>query len=170
MRFENLMGPATSEEQECLEKHQGDKEKCKEMFLFDQRLSKAMGNFCCTSFDLQKVLNTPNVMNLYYSRKYSFYNCTLYEYGTQNAFAYLWGEMDDQRGCNEIVTSIYKYLNRVDIKNKITSIALYSDSCTGQHKNRAMLYMIYYGLKNKYNSLNEIIFIILLGISFYLFI
>jgi len=128
MRFENLMGPITSQDHECLQKHQAEKEKCKEMFLFDQQLSKAMGNFCCTSFDLQKVLNTPyapNVMNLYYSRKYSFYNCTLYESGSQNAFAYLWGEMDGQRGSNEIVTSIYKYLNKVDMENKITSIALY---------------------------------------------
>lgn len=95
-------------------------------------------------------------MNLYYSRKYSFHNCTLYESGSQNAFSYLWGEMDGQRGSNEIVTSIYKYLNKVDIKNKITSIALYIDSCTGQNKNRAMIHMIYYGLKNKFNSLNEI--------------
>jgi len=135
------------------------KEKCKEIFLFDQQLSKAMGNFCCTIFDLQKVLNTPyapNVMNLYYSRKYSFYNCTVDESGFQNAFAYLWGEIDGQRGCNEIASSIYKYFIKVDIKNKITSIALYSDSCTGQNKNRATIYMLYYGLKNKFNSLNEI--------------
>lgn len=57
-------------------------------------------------------------MNLYYSRKYSFYNCTVYESGFQNAFAYLWGEIDGQRGCNEIASSIYKYLTKLTSKIK----------------------------------------------------
>lgn len=61
IKFENIKkpGPATSQEQEDIQKHHRDKENCKDMFLFDQQLSKAMGNYCCTSFDLQKVLNTP---------------------------------------------------------------------------------------------------------------
>lgn len=75
------------------------------MFLFDQQLSKAGGDFVCSSFDLQKVLNTlmgPH-MNLYFDRKYSYYNCSIYEFGTCNEYAYLWGEIDGLRGCNEIV-------------------------------------------------------------------
>lgn len=72
--------------------HLYEKDEYKSMFLFDQQISKCGGNFFCSSFDLQKVLNTRlgQNMNLYYSRKFSSYNCTIYESGTQNAYAYLW--------------------------------------------------------------------------------
>jgi len=90
--------------------HEIEKNECKEMFIFNQYLSIARSNFLCISFDLQKVLNTPQGqnMNLYYSRKYSVFNCTVYESGTQNSYAYLWDESTDQRGANGIAfSSIY---------------------------------------------------------------
>lgn len=53
------------------------------MFLFEQEISRANGNFICVSFDLQKVLSTPQRqnMNLYYNREYSMFNLTIYESG-----------------------------------------------------------------------------------------
>lgn len=55
-------------------------------------------------------------MNLYYSRKYSMFNLTVYESGPQNAITYLWGETNGGRGCNDIVTYTYKYLLGLDEK------------------------------------------------------
>lgn len=82
--------------------HKAMKEACKQLFLQDQERSKAEPAFLCASFDLQKVLNTPqgDNINLYYSQKYAFYNETLYESGTKHAFCYLWGESDGNRSCN----------------------------------------------------------------------
>lgn len=95
-------------------------------------------------------------MNLYYSRKYSTYNCSVYESGTRNGFCYLWGETDGLRGSNEIVSCIFKYLSLLDEQNKFESIALYCDSCAGQNKNRAMMSMIDYGLMNIWTKIKEI--------------
>ncbi|KAF0706908.1 Uncharacterized protein FWK35_00037669 [Aphis craccivora] len=144
--------------------HLYEKEECKSMFLFDQQISKCEGNFLCSCFDLQKVLSSPSGqnMNLYYSRKFSSYNCTIYESGTQNAFAYLWGEINGKRGCNEIVTCIHKYLIDIDIKKIYEYVALYCDSCTGQNKNRAMLAMISKSLKSQFTYIKEIKIVFLL--------
>ncbi|KAF0703430.1 Uncharacterized protein FWK35_00033649, partial [Aphis craccivora] len=67
-----------------------------------------------------KVLSSPlgQNMNLYYSKKFSSYNCTIYESGTQNFYAYLWGEINGKRGCNEIVTySVHASIERF-VKDK----------------------------------------------------
>lgn len=90
-------------------------------------------------------------MLLYYSRKYAFYNETVYESGTKNAICYLWGEKDGNRGSNEICTIIYKYLECLDEQNKIKSVSLYCDSCPGQNKNKPMLGMLHTFLKNSKN-------------------
>jgi len=102
-------------------------------------------------------------MDLYYSsRKFSSYNCTIYESGTQNAYAYLWGELNGKRGCNEIVTCIHNYLTDIDIKKIHEYVALYCDSCTGQKKNRAMLAMISKSLKSQFTYIKEIKIVFLL--------
>jgi len=156
-KYENIMSARelTEEEQKLKSIHEEEKTAVKEMFLFDQNLSKANGNFLCASFDLQKVLNTPQGqnMNLYYSRKYSMFNLTVYESGPQNAIAYLWGETNGGRGCNEIVTCIYKYLLGLDEKRLYKSVALYCDSCCGQNKNRAMIAMLY---NTKFEHIEEV--------------
>lgn len=125
------------------------------MFLFDQEISKANGNFVCVRFDLQKVLNTPQGqnMNLYYSHKYSMLNLTIYESGSQNALAYLWGETTGACGCNEIVTCVYKYLLDLDEKLIYKPVSFFFDSCSGQNKNRAMLAMIH---STKFKYIEEV--------------
>ncbi|KAL4104361.1 hypothetical protein QTP88_019662 [Uroleucon formosanum] len=115
------------------------------MILFEQEISRANGNFICVSLDLQKLLSTPQEqnMNLYYSRKYSMFNLTISKSGSQNILAYLWGETTGARGCNEIVTCLYKYLLDLEEKRIYKSVSFFCDSCSGQNKNRAMLTMIH---------------------------
>ncbi|XP_022835000.1 uncharacterized protein LOC111362540 [Spodoptera litura] len=134
--------------------HMLDKEKCKLLFLEDQKISKiADSNALCVSFDLQKVLNTPHgkSVTLYYSRKYAYYNESIYESGTRNGYCYVWGESQGKRGCNEIVTVLFNYLNMLDQKGTHTIVNLYSDSCAGQNRNRAMISMLIYFLKTAKN-------------------
>lgn len=159
-KFKNIKETGNLNENELQQEkeHAINKEQSKEAFIFDQELSKCDGNFLCVSFDLQKVLSTPysDNMNLYYSRKYSTYNCTVYESGSRNSYCYLWGEIDGLRGSNEIVTCIFKYLTALNEQNKFESVALYCDSCAGQNKNRAMMTMIEYGLMNVWTKIKEI--------------
>lgn len=129
-------------------KHLGLKDICKEEFLKNQKKGLKEENFLCVSFDLQKVLSTPHGDNLllYYARKYSFYNLTVYENVTQNALCYLWGECDGNRGSNEICTTLYKYLHGVDKKGTTEHVSFHCDSCSGQNKNRSTLAMLFYFL------------------------
>lgn len=93
-----------------------------------------------TSFDMQKVLNTPHgeSMLLYYSRKYAMYNLTFYESGTRNVACYLWGESEGKRGSQEISSCLYLYLKDVDNRG-IKNLLLYCDSCCGQNRNKVVM-------------------------------
>uniref|UniRef100_A0A6P7FS28 Uncharacterized protein LOC114333425 n=1 Tax=Diabrotica virgifera virgifera TaxID=50390 RepID=A0A6P7FS28_DIAVI len=141
---------ATSKE--AYDTHLKEKEESKELFLEDQKRVKEVSDSVCSSFDLQQVLNTPHGDNmlLYYSRKYSFYNESIYETPSQNGYCFLWGESDGNRGCNEICTIIYTYLKMLE-ERAIRHVILYCDSCAGQNKNRAMLVMIHSFLQNSRN-------------------
>lgn len=125
--------------------HIRDKNHSKEIFLKEQKDKSLL----CASFDLQKVLNTPHGKNitLFYSRKYAYYNESIYENGTRNGYCFLWGETDGKRGCNEICTIIFQYLKIIDERKTHTTISLYCDSCAGQNRNRSMLATIFYFLK-----------------------
>lgn len=131
-------------------KHIEEKDKCKESFLKEQKESKGNSLKLCASFDLQKVLNTPHSKNitLFYSRKYAYYNESVYENGTRNGYCFLWGETDGKRGCSEICTILSLYLKLVDERKTHTSITLYCDSCGGQNRNKAMLATLITFLEN----------------------
>jgi len=155
--YENNINDNTVEDvKENQEKHLKEKEKCKAMFLHHQKSLDS--DSLCISFDLQKVLNAPagNNMNLYYSRKYSTYNCTVYESKTRNSYCYLWGETTGNRGCNEIVSCLYKYLIAIDAREDIKPVFLFCDSCAGQNKIRAMFSMLYYVLKYKFSTITNL--------------
>lgn len=151
----------TEKSQQVYNEHIKNKEKCKSLFLTDQK--KTNSEVLCASFDMQKVLNTPHGDNLllYYSRKYSFYNETVYESGLQNGFCFLWGESDGNRGCNEICSIINKYLKDVDERG-FKEVILYCDSCTGQNKNRAMLNMLHIFVQETSKNVNKIRIVFLL--------
>lgn len=137
--------------------HKEEKDIIKATFKSDQESSNRNGHLS-TSFDLQKVLNTPHGkknMLLYYIRKYSCLNFTIYESKTQNTFRYLWGECDGKRGANEICSILSKYVQIVDDRKNIKTLSLYCDLCPGQNKNRQVISMLYVVLQ-KCSSLDKI--------------
>lgn len=121
---------------------------CKKQFEEDQK--KKDETFLCASFDLQKVLNTPcgKSMLLYYSRKISVYNFTVYESQTKNGFCFVWDETQGKKGSNEICTSLMKYLSTIEADPEIETLSLYCDNCSGQNKNKQILIMLHTFLKN----------------------
>lgn len=125
-------------------KHIKEKEVTNASFVEDQKKRHNDQTILCTSFDLQKVLGTPNGNNflLGFSSKYAIFNLTFYESVTRNVKCYLWGECDGKRGANEICTIMYKYLCHVDATGVAKELLLYCDSCAGQNKNHQMLHLI----------------------------
>lgn len=115
------------------DKHIHNAELSKSVHLAAQDKSKTDSSFLCTSFDLQKILNTPHrdSMLLFYSRKYTMFNETFYESGTQNSYCFIWGEQDGMRGSNEICTTIDKYLTIVEDRKTVKTLTLFCDSCPG---------------------------------------
>ncbi|CAB3243640.1 unnamed protein product [Arctia plantaginis] len=144
LRFE---GQNEKENPEMLS-HLKEKKASKDRLAFHRELSKKNNAMLCTSFDLQKVLNTPHgeSMLLFYSRKYTMYNLCFYESGTRNGFCYTWGETEGKRGGNEIATILQKYIAEVDSRGSVTNLILYSDSCPGQNKNKIVLAAIHSAL------------------------
>ncbi|XP_050507499.1 uncharacterized protein LOC126885114 isoform X1 [Diabrotica virgifera virgifera] len=140
----------TEESKAEKEDHLMEKKASKERYSFHREMSQKRTDLICTSFDLQKVLNTPHgeSMLLYYSRKYAVYNLCFYENGSREGFCYIWGETEGKRGSNEIASIIQKYIDLVDARISVKHLILYSDSCPGQNKNRIILSAIHNALKN----------------------
>ena len=65
--------------------------------------------------------------------------------GNSNGYCYMWDETVARRGACEIASCIYSYVNDCTSKG-ITEVALYSDSCSGQNRNRFLVTMYMYVL------------------------
>jgi hypothetical protein len=87
------------------------------------------------TFDLQQVLQSPSlsVGALYYKRKLSVYNQTVYSLGDHDADCYVGHEGTGGRGSSELASCLYKYMK--SLPNTIEHLILYSDTCGGQNRN-----------------------------------
>lgn len=126
------------------ESHDIEKHAIGSLYLNSQTFGKTNPEHLVTSFDLEKVLNTPHGKSIlfFYARKYAVYNLTFYESTTRNVFCFIWGESDGKRGCNEICSIMYRYLSEVDARKTVRQLSLFCDNCAGQQKNLSMLSMI----------------------------
>ncbi|XP_048125447.1 uncharacterized protein LOC125311430 [Alosa alosa] len=92
--------------------HQLRKTKAREQKETDKKRAKEDESCKVVTFDLEQVLTTPwsNVSSLFYSRKLSTYNLTVYELGCKDVDCYMWHEGEGGRGSSEISTCVYKDL------------------------------------------------------------
>nr|CAH7758157.1 unnamed protein product [Callosobruchus chinensis] len=132
---------ATEEKKQQLEEeynaHIKRKQDCYEAKVRDKARSMEDKEFMCCTFDLQCVLQIPSsdVSPMYYSRKICTYNLTIYELPPpNNAYCYLWTEMNGKRGSTEIGSCLYYYLQQ--LSETFKEITLYSDTCGGQNRNQ----------------------------------
>jgi hypothetical protein len=100
---------------------------------------KANGSktFRSITFDLQSVLQVPSsdASLMYYKRKLNCYNLTIYEQASpNNAYCYLWSEIDGKRGSNEIGTCLFQYLK--SLPAEVEEVSMFSDTCGGQNRNQ----------------------------------
>lgn len=131
---------STIEEKEKLqaeyEAHQRRKEQArnaKEKYKAEARDSS---NTVVATFDLESVLLSPKLTesSVYYKRKLSTYNLTVYSLADNSCTCYMWHEGTAGRGSSDIASCISKYLQSQ--RPEIQKAVLFSDMCSGQNRNQ----------------------------------
>lgn len=135
-KYNNLTTEEKVDFQEIYSTHIRNKELAQMEKRMDKQKSATDPHFQSVTFDLQSVLYTPcsAVSTLFYKRKLSVYNFTVYEQAKEkNGFCYLWPETDGNRGATEISSCLLKYLS--NLPDDIRHVSMFSDSCFGQNRN-----------------------------------
>ena len=107
MESKKAINKLTNEEKVGWDKHLKRNKDVKKLKHELSELSKDPKNkILCFSFDLEKVLYTPcsKVSVLYYKRKLSTYNFTVYNHATKDGHCYMWNESIAARGSNEVAS------------------------------------------------------------------
>ena len=94
-------------------------------------------------FDLQQVIFLPrsNRGELFYKRRLSAYNFSIYDVKKGTAHCFLWNESVAKRGANEISSNLFQYLQLVD-EEAFEKVYLFCDGCGGQNKNSVVCAML----------------------------
>lgn len=100
------------------------------------------GNIVSATFDFQKVLSCPHgqMSTLYYKRKLSYYNFTIYNMADKNGYCYVWDESVAKRGANEVASCVYDFIKK-NVSKGAKEFRFWSDNCGGQNRNRIVFYM-----------------------------
>lgn len=116
------------------QEHIKNKERAREEKNNDKGLAKKSPHFHVTTFDLEEVLNTPCSLasSLYYKRKLSCYNLSVYFLSDGRATCFMWDETEGDRGSCEIATCLITYLK--SLPSTVRHVCFYSDCCTGQNR------------------------------------
>lgn len=87
------------------------------------------------TFDLQQVLQSPSlsVSALYYKRKLSVYNQTVYNLANHNVDCFVWHEGTGGRGSSEMASCLFEFMKV--LPETVDHLILYSDTCGGQNRN-----------------------------------
>ncbi len=102
-------------------------------------------------FDLQVIfLPLSNRSELFYKRRLSCYNFTVYVMDSKFCQCYLWHEGIAARGANEIASHLYNFLLEAD-SDGIEEVALFADGCAGQNKNSSIPSMMLRFVNNAKN-------------------
>ncbi len=114
----------------------------------DRELAITDSSYDVITFDLQAVLNTPSIQTglLYYSRKLSVYNLTVYSIASKKGYCYVWDETQAKRGTAEISSCISLYLST--LKPSVKTVTMFSDCCAGQNRNQFMTVALFLAVQN----------------------
>ena len=87
------------------------------------------------TFDLQQVLQCPSLQvgALYYKRKLSVYNQTVYNLAGHSVDCYVWHEGNGKRGSTEMASCLFKFMR--DLNPTVRHVIIFSDTCGGQNRN-----------------------------------
>lgn len=91
-------------------------------------------------FDYMQNISLPTipVQEMYYLRQLSVLPFGVHNAKNETATFYLYHEGVAQKGSNEVCTFLLRYIND-NVPSTVDELYLYSDNCTGQNKNHAMI-------------------------------
>jgi hypothetical protein len=134
----NLLSPADQlHDKDTHARHIANKVKVRVIKENEKQESLSKNDFSVACFDLEQVLECPHaeVGLLYYKRKLSVYNLSVYDIGTKMGYCYMWPETVAGRGSNEIMSCLLQYI-KTKAEGGTTKLSIYSDKCSGQNRNR----------------------------------
>lgn len=135
----------------CNKKREAESMKMKDIDKMKALQDKGQ-TFRSISFDLQAVLNIPFAgdSQIYYRRKLSLFNFTIFDYSNSDGLYYLWDELNGRNGSSEIGSCLFEYLTK--LPETVTHVTSYSDTCGGQNRNRYVSTLMLYEV-NKIKNL-----------------
>ena len=137
----------TPEEKENIEeeylRHSAEKDKVRVLKESAKQRATTDSTFVASVFDLQQVIFLPksSQSDIFYKRRLSNYNFTIYELASKNAWCFLTHEGIAGRGSNEVASYLFKYLHILDERG-VKEVELYADGCVGQNKNTIVTRML----------------------------
>ncbi|KAK7500448.1 hypothetical protein BaRGS_00008355 [Batillaria attramentaria] len=148
MKQKQEQGLVNEKEEQEFQRHTELKMRAKAEKTQDKELAKKDPTKHVVTLDLQAVLPTPCglVSQLYYKRKLSVYNFTVYSLADGKATCFVWDETNGRRGSVEIATCLFLYLKSLPVTVK--DVILYSDCCGGQNRNQYLAAAFLYALEN----------------------
>ncbi|KAJ8049014.1 hypothetical protein HOLleu_01555 [Holothuria leucospilota] len=145
-KFQNADDQEKEHQRKDYEAHKEREKESMEEKEADKRRVKEDDSFHSVTFDLQALLSTPYAgdSQIYYRRKLSVYNFTVYANDSGKGQCYLWDETEGGRGPNEIGSALLDYMS--NLPQTVAHFSSFSDTCGGQNRNQfiaaAMLYAV----------------------------
>ncbi len=159
-KFKDLLCP-TELERKMYDQHLESKNQAQEDKAKDKQKASIDPDYYSFTFDLQSVLYTPcsSVSSLYYTRKLSVYNLTVYDQVSKDGSCYMWDQCNGQRGSCEIGTCLVKHIQ--SLPRTCLQASFYSDSCGGQNRNKFIVGALRYALLSSHVEAISIKFLVL---------
>lgn len=109
-------------------------------------------------FDLQQVQPLPKtaISDAFYLRQISYYTFGIVPLGPGVPNFFSWTEDQAGRGCVEISSALFHFLNSLEISAEINAITFFCDGCGGQNKNSHVVHMLMYWLANTATSVTSV--------------
>ena len=135
--------------QDKYNEHIQEKDKVRQLKAVAKEKACTQSEHCAAVFDLEQVIYVPrsNRSELFYKRRLSCFNFTIYNLGNKDGHCFLAHEGLAKRGSSEIASYVHSFLKDVD-QQGITQVDLFSDGCSGQNKNSIVPAMMLYFVSN----------------------
>ena len=144
-QYENATDVEKGSLEEEFRQHIRRKSEAREEKERDKALAKEKGSSVhAVTMDLQSVLSAPcgNVSALYYTRKISVYNFTIYNQATNEGYCMIWDETKGKRGAVEIGSLLFRYL-RDHVPSDVKHVIITSDSTVAQNRNQYIAALLF---------------------------
>lgn len=115
--------------------HMQRKEESRKHKLIDKQEAIQNPKHIVATFDLEKILVVPSleVSRLYYLRKLSTYNFTIFNLANREVSCFMWYESQGGKGSSENATCLEDWLKA--LPKDTEKVTLYSDTAAGQNRN-----------------------------------